>query len=113
MTPRTPDDLPPDWLAAYADGELSPPIVLASNAGSPTTQRPRALGKPESFAFGTPSCGTWSATLPVRAQWHETFEQIALKRRHADERGLAGWGRLAYSPRPQLLSSHFGPQHHV
>jgi len=92
MTPRTPDDLPPDWLAAYADGELSPEDRarveqwLAEDA-----EARELLDAQESFSpNNTEFWSTVQPQLPSPSQWSGAFEQIA-PQAAPTRRAWAGW----------------------
>jgi len=92
MTPRQPENLPPNWLAAYADGELSAADrarVERWLADDPAARE--LLENQESFApRNTELWNLVRPPSPSARQWHETFEQIAPKA-SPPRRAWAGW----------------------
>jgi anti-sigma factor RsiW len=108
------DDLPPDWLAAYADGELTP--TERARVERWLAQNPEAgelLDAQESF--GPRNTEFWDAArppAPSARQWDHTFNEIA-PRTVQPRRAWTGWlgslGLLATAA--TLLLALPGPQH--
>jgi hypothetical protein len=92
MTRGPSDDLPPSWLAAYADGELSPADrdrVERWLADDPEARE--LLDAQESF--GPRNTELWNAVQPPApsgAEWTNTFDRIA-PRATPPRRAWTGW----------------------
>jgi hypothetical protein len=92
MTPRTPDDLPPDWLAAYADGELSPEDRARVEQWLAEDPEARELLDAQE-SLGLNNAEFWNAVQPQSpspSQWSGAFEQIA-PQSAPRRRAWAGW----------------------
>jgi Putative zinc-finger len=113
MTPRTPDDLPPDWLAAYADGELSPEDRARVEQWLAEDPEARELLDAQE-SLGRSNTEFWNAVRPQSpspSQWAGAFGQIA-PRANPPRRAWAGWlgtaGLLATAA--TLILAMPGPQ---
>ena len=92
MTPRTPDDLPPDWLAAYADEELSPEDRARVEQWLAEDPQARELLDAQE-SFGPTNTEFWSTVRPqppTPAQWSGAYERIA-PQAAPHWRAWAGW----------------------
>jgi hypothetical protein len=92
MTPRTPDDLPSNWLAAYADGELSPEARARVEQWLAEDPEARELLDAQE-SLGPNNTEFWNAVqpqLPSPDQWSSAFERIAPRSARA-RRAWAGW----------------------
>ena len=93
MTPRRPDRLPPEWLAAYADGEL--PAEDRARVERWLADDPEArdlLDAQESL--GPRNADLWDAVRPPTpspAAWAHTVRRIAYRGPAAPRRRWAGW----------------------
>ena len=92
MTPRTPDDLPPNWLAAYADGELSAEDRARVEEWLAEDPEARELLDAQE-ALGPTNADFWNSVRPPSpspGQWAGAFERIA-PRMTPPRRAWAGW----------------------
>jgi anti-sigma factor RsiW len=92
MTPRQPDNLPPDWLAAYADGELSPADRARVERWLADDPAARELLETQE-SFGPQNADLWNAMrppAPSAGQWRDTFNQIA-PQASPHRRAWTGW----------------------
>jgi anti-sigma factor RsiW len=113
MNPRRFDDLPPDWLAAYADGELTP--TERARVERWLAQNPDAnelLDAQDSL--GPRNAELWDAVCPPAPsarQWNHTLNQIA-PRTVQPRRAWTGWlGSLGLvATAATLLLALPGPQ---
>jgi anti-sigma factor RsiW len=114
MNAGRPDHLPPDWLAAYADGELTP--TERARVEQWLAQNPEAselLDAQESL--GPRNADLWDVVqppAPSARQWNHALEKIA-PRTVQPRRAWTGWlgslGLLATAA--TLLLALPGPQH--
>ena len=80
MNAPSPNDFPPEWLAAYADGELPPcERVRVERWLAENLDARELLDTQESLARG--NAEFWNAVRPPEPsaeQWHDTLNRIAL-----------------------------------
>lgn len=97
-----PPDFPPEWLAAYADGELD--VVAAGRVERWLAEHPEAVELLEGQRWLSPQHddGAMHGAIPwpSETQWHATLQQIhqRLQPRNAPSRGIgSGRSRLIWA----------------
>src|SRR5436190_20928952 len=92
MTPR-PDDLPREWLAAYADGELCPPERARVEQWLAENPEARDLLEAQE-ALGPTNAEFWDAVrppAPAPGAWAETARAFTDRTASRPARRWAGW----------------------
>ena len=99
MTTEPPDDLPPELLAAYADGELSAAdraargAWLAENPQAANFSRRRSRWPLETSSFGRPS----RRPQPTPAKWANSLEHVNDAMPNRPRTAWAGWAGRSVS----------------
>jgi anti-sigma factor RsiW len=93
MTPRRPHHVPPEWLAAYADGELSPEDRVRVELWLADNLEARELLEAQE-SLGPTNTEFWETVRPPTPSptgWANTVRRIASGGPAAPRRRWAGW----------------------